>query len=158
MKNNLIDLIRSLKDAPKIISDYISMIPEKELNIKRGGDFWSIKEHLVHLDFVQDLLFERILKFNNEENPKIIPYFPKDEKNLLDIFNSIDEILNSYKNKRDKQIELIDQLKETDFEKEGTHDEYKKYNLEIILNHILFHDYWHMYRIEELWLTKDKYL
>ena len=34
----------------------------------------------------------------------------------------------------------------------------KKYNFEIVLNHILFHDYWHMYRIEELWLTKDEYL
>lgn len=158
MKKNLNGLIQTLKDTPKIISNYISMIPEKDLDSKRGDNFWTIKEHLVHLDFVQDILFERILKFKNEDYPQIIPYFPKDEKNLLNKFNSINDILNSYQNKRDKQVVLINGLKKSDFDKEGTHDEYKKYNLEIILNHILFHDYWHMYRIEELWLTKDQYL
>jgi len=24
--------------------------------------------------------------------------------------------------------------------------------------HILMHDHWHMYRMEELWLTRDAYL
>lgn len=158
MNKKLTVLIQTLKNTPKIISNYISLIPEKDLDIKRGDDFWTIKEHLVHLDFVQDILFDRILKFKNEEKPVIIPYFPENEKTQKNEFNSVKDILNSYQSKRNKQIELIQKFKDSDFIKSGTHDEYKKYNLEIILNHILFHDFWHVYRIEELWLTKDKYL
>ncbi|OHD12660.1 MAG: hypothetical protein A2086_09355 [Spirochaetes bacterium GWD1_27_9] len=158
MKQNITILIQSLKDSPKIISNYISMISEKDLNEKRKDNFWTIKEHLIHLDYVQDILFQRILKFKNEDNPKIVPYFPENDKIENNKFNSINEILNSYANKRKKQIDLINELKESDFNKEAFHDEFKKYNLEIILNHILYHDYWHMYRIEELWLTKDNYL
>ena len=55
-------------------------------------------------------------------------------------------------------MELLSQLDDLDLVKEAKHDEYKKYNIEIKLNHMLFHDYWHIYRIEELWLTKDEYL
>lgn len=151
-------LIQMLKNTPKVISDYILIIPENDLNIKRGENFWTIKEHLIHLDYVQDILFDRLLKFKNEEKPKITPYFPENDKIEKNKFNTINDVLNSYKSKRNKQIELINELKNSDIKKEANHDEYKKYNLEIILNHILFHDYWHMYRIEELWLTKDEYL
>lgn len=69
MKQNITILIQSLKDSPKIISNYISMISEKDLNEKRKDNFWTIKEHLIHLDYVQDILFQRILKFKNEDNP-----------------------------------------------------------------------------------------
>ena len=158
MKEYLKTLIQILKDTPEVISNYISLISKEEMEIKRGENFWTVKEHLIHLDYVQDILFNRILKFKNEEEPKVTPYFPENDKIEKDKFDNVDEILTSYKNKRDKQIKLINELSESDMKKEATHDEYKKYNFEIVLNHILFHDYWHMYRIEELWLTKDEYL
>ena len=158
MKENLETLIQILENTPEVISNYVSLISEDELNAKRGENFWTIEEHLVHLDYVQDILLERILKFKNEDEPKITPYFPEDDKIEKQKFNSIDEILISYKNKRDKQIKLINEIKDSAVNKKAFHDEYKKYNFEIVLNHILFHDYWHMYRIEELWLTKDQYL
>ena len=158
MKENLETLIQILENTPEVISNYVSLISEDELNAKRGENFWTIEEHLVHLDYVQDILLERILKFKNEDEPKITPYFPEDDKIEKQKFSSIGEILISYKNKRDKQIKLINEIKDSAVNKKAFHDEYKKYNFEIVLNHILFHDYWHMYRIEELWLTKDQYL
>jgi uncharacterized damage-inducible protein DinB len=158
MKEKFKILIETLKNTPQIISDYISDIPENESETKRRENFWSIKEHLAHLDYVQDILYERILKFKNEEFPKITPYFPEKDKIDREKFSSLKEILFSYKNKRERQIKLIYELEYADFAKKGEHGEYKKYNLEIILNHILFHDYWHMYRIEELRLAKDEYL
>ena len=158
MKEKLNTLITVLKNTPLIISNYILQIPENDLTIKRGTDFWTIKEHVIHLEYVQNILYDRILKFKNNEFPKITPYFPENDTIDSKKFNNINEIIDSYKSKRNKQIKLIDDLEENDLLKEAVHDEYKKYNIEIILNHIIFHDYYHMYRIEELWLTKDEYL
>lgn len=158
MKEKLNTLITVLKNTPLIISNYIQQIPENDLPIKKGADFWTIKKHLLHLEYVQNILHERILKFKNDQFPKITPYFPENDEIVENKFNNINEIIDSYKSKRNKQIKLIDVLDEKDFLKEAVHNEYKKYNIEIILNHIIFHDYWHMYRIEELWLTKDEYL
>ena len=45
-----------------------------------------------------------------------------------------------------------------DWEKTATHPEYEQYSLIILARHILMHDHWHMYRMEELWLTRDEYL
>ncbi len=133
-------------------------ILDSQLKGWKQDDFWTIKEHIIHLDYVQDIIFERIYKFKNEESPVITPYFPENNKIDNNKFNTINDILNSYKSKRNKQIELIKELKDSDINKEAKHDQYKKYNIELILNHLLFHDYWHMYRIEELWLTKDEHL
>jgi hypothetical protein len=44
------------------------------------------------------------------------------------------------------------------WQKTGIHPEYELYSLSILGRHILMHDFWHMYRIEELWLTRDAYL
>jgi hypothetical protein len=44
------------------------------------------------------------------------------------------------------------------WEKPGVHPEYDQYSLEILLRHILTHDGWHMYRMEEIWLAKDESL
>lgn len=158
MTKNINTLIETLKSSPEIISNYIALIPEEDLDIKRGKDFWTVREHVIHLEYTQDILIHRIDIFKNEEKPVIKPYFPENDKIDSNKFNTIKEVLNSFKSKRNRQIELISQLKDSDLKKEGMHDEYKRYNAEILLHHILFHDYWHIYRIEELWLTKDEYL
>jgi len=42
--------------------------------------------------------------------------------------------------------------------KETSRPEYENYSLFILVRHILMHNHWHMYRMEELWLTRDAYL
>ncbi|MDA1119365.1 MAG: hypothetical protein O2887_02525 [Bacteroidetes bacterium] len=42
--------------------------------------------------------------------------------------------------------------------KTAVHPEFNKYSHYILLRHAMMHDHFHMYRIEELWLTKDEYL
>ena len=44
------------------------------------------------------------------------------------------------------------------WQKTATHPEYAQYSFYILVRHILMHDHWHMYRMEELWLTRDEYL
>jgi hypothetical protein len=104
------------------------------------------------------MLYERILKFKNEDYPVIKPYFPENEGVEEENISSIESLIENFKSVRKNQIDILENLDAKDFNKSAVHDEYKKYNLEILMNHMLFHDYWHMYRIEELLLTKDEYL
>ena len=58
-------------------------------------------------------------------------------------------------------MRLLDLIREAPpdlWDKNATHPEYGIYTPEIMIRHIMIHDYLHMYRIEELWLTKPEYL
>jgi hypothetical protein len=52
-----------------------------------------------------------------------------------------------YRDWQRKQTEVLRGLTEMEFNKEVVHDEYIRYNMPILVNHIISHDYWHMYRI-----------
>ncbi len=148
-------LLNTFGDLPQIIEEYFKNIAEETLDIKRSENAWTIREHLYHIVSVQEMLYQRILKIENEERPVITPYFPEKDIAEASLFVSIEEAFSKYKAIREKQIVLIKHLSEQSFKKEAQHGEYVRYNIPIIINHMVFHEYWHMYRIEELWLTRD---
>lgn len=150
-------LLATFQGLPEIIETYYNNIPEEALDRKRSENAWTIREHLYHIAEVQEMLYSRILKIRDEENPVITPYYPENESELVSKFQSMQHAFEHYKAVREKQISLVGQLMEADYEKEAKHDQYIKYNITIVLNHMIFHEYWHMYRIEELWLTKDEF-
>ncbi len=150
-------LLQSLENSPLIIRDYVSQIPESDLDIKRGPDCWTLREHIVHLEYVQDIMYQRIETIKNEEKPVIRPYFPEQDRLDTSKTPDIDITLQSFIDKRNRQITLIHSLSEKDWLKEARHDEYRRYTIPLFLHHILWHDQWHMYRLEELWLTRDEF-
>lgn len=151
------NLLKTLKDLPGNVEVYISNIPSVFYDRKRNEDSWTIREHLYHIVSVQELLYERISKIRDQENPVIAPFFPENEPERASLYESIGDAFIRYKEVREKQAELINSLTEADFGKEAEHSEYIRYNIPMIINHMIFHEYWHMYRIEELWLEKDEY-
>ncbi|MDP4092861.1 MAG: DinB family protein [Bacillota bacterium] len=150
-------LLTSFRTVPEIIEDYFKNIPAEYLDKKRSEQAWTIREHLYHIVSVQEMLLKRINTIKEENTPVIKPYFPENEPDRQKLFDSIEEALDIYKNFRSKQIELINELSNAELDKEAHHNEYISYNIPIIINHMIFHEYWHMYRIEELWLTRDAY-
>lgn len=72
-------------------------------------------------------------------------------------YKSLDDAFIEYKVERKNQIDLFNNLTDVDFCNEASHGEYIRYNIPIIMNHMIYHEYWHMYRIEDIWLTKDEY-
>jgi hypothetical protein len=150
-------IILTLKNLPVLINDYLIQIPQKDIDIKRNKDTWTIREHFYHIVSVQQMLYERILKIRNDINPFIQPYFPTEEENIRNRFNSHDEAFTKYNEFRSKQISVVDQLTPEEFTRKAEHPQYKEYSMLILLNHMIFHEYWHMYRIEEIWLTKDEF-
>ncbi|MBJ6750056.1 DinB family protein [Geomonas anaerohicana] len=154
------DLLDSLKRTPSILSQLVESIPEQKLDLRRGNGFWTITEHVSHLAGVQPMLLQRIERFLKEEHPEFIPYLPGqgEEEPDTPVRLEMTEALQQFAGFRMKQLELLKGLDEKTWCRTGTHPEYEAYSLYILTRHILMHDHWHMYRMEELWLTRDAYL
>ncbi len=162
------DLIEGLKRIPGILSEFIKTIPDDKMNKRRGDDFWTIGEHLSHLAQVQPMLLERIQRFLDEEHPEFVPYIPGEDEEEADTPEVLaaSDALDQFARFRSDQLSLLVSLlvslpedaTESIWNREAIHPEYDRYSFHILVRHILMHDYWHMYRMEELWLTKDAYL
>ncbi|MBU5637254.1 DinB family protein [Geomonas sp. Red69] len=154
------DLLDSLKRAPTILSEFVDSIPRQKLDLRRGKGFWTVAEHVSHLAEVQPMLLQRIERFLKEEHPEFIPYLPGKGEEEPDTPARLEmaEALERFRTCRLQQLELLKGLDQETWCRTGTHPEYEAYSLYILVRHILMHDHWHMYRMEELWLARDAYL
>ena len=154
------DLMQGLESSVRILAEFVQSIPDDKMNLRRGGDFWTIAEHVSHLAQVQPMLLERLERFINEEHPEFKPYIPGKGEETSDFPPRMDmtSALDEFTAFRDKQVVILEKVDNIVWERTAAHPEYDKYSLYILTRHILMHDYWHMYRMEELWLTKDAYL
>lgn len=157
-------LLEALETSPVILSELLRSIPDQLLTARRGGGFWSIEEHAIHLAQVQPMLLDRLNRFIKEKQPEFTPFIPENEISDKEVNpNSTNEIdldtaLHAFGSLRRKQLDLLNTIAPHIWEKKAIHPEYTQYSFYILVRHILMHDHWHMYRIEELWLTRDEYL
>ncbi len=160
MMQDIPDLLEGLKRTPNILIEYVKAISENQLNVRRGEGFWTIAEHVSHLAEVQPMLLERFRRFVAEEHPEFVPFNPGktgDEPVAPACMGKTAALL-QFKEYREKQLLLLENIDAEIWQRSATHPEYDLYSLHILTRHVLMHDYWHMYRIEELWLAKDAYL
>jgi len=153
--NDIKLIIENLKNTPIVLNSFIESIPVDKYDVVKKDGFWSIKEHIVHLYETQPMLYERLKLFKNEDNPVIKPYIPSHRiiNDKIDI--NISELLIKFSEFRKKQLDLILTFDDKIWQKKAIHPEYESYGAYILLRHMMLHDYWHMYRIEELWLVKN---
>lgn len=152
-------LIRNLATTGDILTQFIATIPADRLYVQRRSGFWTIAEHVEHLAEVQPMLLERIQRFEADAEPEFIPFIPDEnetqtEIKTIDIVDAIQRFIRV----RNEQIDLLERIDAAAWDKSASHPEYKQYSLYILVRHIMMHDHWHMYRMEELWLTRDEYL
>lgn len=153
-------ILFSLSAAPTVAAQFLRSIPEPELEVRRTPGAWTIHQHISHLAHVQGMLLRRLERFKQEERPVITPYQPAIEgqsdpaEPLLGITEALDEL--SFR--RGRQIAVAESMPDEYWDREGEHPEYKRYSARILLRHILMHDYWHLYRVEELWLARDEHV
>jgi len=154
------DVLEGLKRSPGILSGFVHTIPENKLVVRRRDGFWTIAEHVNHLAQVQPMLLDRIKHFIAEAHPEFIPYIPGDEEEEPDTPERMEmsDALGQFTATRSDQLRVLADADETVWAREAKHPEYEQYTLHILARHLLMHDHWHMYRMEELWLTKDAYL
>jgi uncharacterized damage-inducible protein DinB len=153
------DLLDGLRRSGRNLLEFAKTIPAAKMNLSRGEGFWTIAEHVSHLAQVQTMLLERLQRFMNEDRPEFVPYIPgDDETETRPPYMEQNVALESFAHHRKEQITLLEKAEDTDWQKTATHPEYELYSLYIQVRHMLMHDHWHMYRMEELWLTRDAYL
>lgn len=154
------DLLEGLRRTPGILQEFVKTIPENKLDVRRGEGFWTIAEHVSHLAQVQPMLFDRFNRFMNEEHPVFVPFIPGNDEGESDApaCMAIAAALLQFEQYRKKQLLLLEKADENIWQRTADHPEYDRYSLYILTRHVLMHDHWHMYRMEELWLTKDAYL
>ena len=154
------DLLDGLRRAPGILAEFVKAIPERKLDLRRGVGFWTIAEHVGHLAQVQPMLHNRLKRFIEEDRPEFLPYLPgkDDDEPDTPVRPNISTALEQFEQYRSKQILLLEDAEENVWQKTARHPEYDHYSFYILTRHILMHDHWHMYRMEELWLAKDAYL
>ncbi|CAD7844287.1 MAG: hypothetical protein [Olavius algarvensis Delta 4 endosymbiont] len=153
-------LLDGLAQAVTILTEFVATIPADKLDVRRGDGFWTIKEHVSHLADVQPMLLERLQRFAAEASPEFVPFIPDDDDEADSGPPNMptDTALKQFADFRRQQLDLLKTTDERTWQKTATHPEYAQYAFYILVRHILMHDHWHMYRMEELWLTRDEFL
>ncbi len=151
---------RSLELAPDMLASFVSDIPQRQLRVVRRPGFWTIEDHVLHLAEVQPMMFERLEHFRDEEHPNFVPYLPAEIEEAAPAQRSqtVPDALKSFREWRGRILQLIDTFPPAVWERNGSHPEYFSYTAIGLLRHLAMHDHWHMYRMEELWLTRDEFL
>ena len=154
------NLLEALKRSPELLKGFIQAIPEDRLDLRRGDGFWTIGEHLTHLAEVQPMLLNRLERFMTEDHPVFVPYIPPggEDKSAKPPRMATASALDQFAHHREKQLVLLAGADGAVWKRTGTHPEFREYSLHILIRHALLHDFWHMYRMEELWLVKDAHL
>jgi hypothetical protein len=151
-------ILGALEGSITIFDNLLRSIPAEALDVKRGEGFWSLHEHAAHLADVQPMALERMRRILTEDVPEFVPFIPDQEEAEKPPLPPVEEIITRFKGGRKQQLEVLKNASPEDWKRTAVHPEYEQYGLFIFARHVLMHDHWHMYRMEELWLTRDGYL
>lgn len=156
---DITDLIEGLSKTPKIIKNLIDSIPNDILKKRRIPNKWTIHKHLSHLFQAEIMIEHRFREFQLKVEPKFSKYSPELNENYDD-WKEVDiyEQYNLFKKNRENTVTIVRSFNGLLWSRKTYHEEYKEYSAYILLRHVLMHDFFHMYRIEELWLIKDEFL
>jgi uncharacterized damage-inducible protein DinB len=158
--NDIADLLDGLRRGPNLLTAFVQSIPADRRDRRCGNGFWTIAEHVSHLAQVQPMLLGRLERFRDEEHPVFVPYIPgegEEEPDTPEVM-PMEGALAQFARYRMQQVDLLAELTPDAWRRTADHPEYRLYTPHILTRHILMHDHWHMYRMEELWLTRDAYL
>jgi uncharacterized damage-inducible protein DinB len=158
---DLTHILTGLRQSAPIFSALLAEIPTDMHKIRRIPGKWSIHEQACHLADVQPMLLQRMERFAKEDAFTIQPYLPGDtvsDEHLIGM--NLDAALEQFRLVRAAQLALIESIPtDSDYwRKTAIHPQYTQYTPLILLRHTLLHDHFHLYRIEELWLTEAGYL
>lgn len=145
----------TFRQLPAVAAEFMGSVPQSKLDIKRNETTWTIREHLYHMVNVQTMLQNRIILIRDKDHPVIEPYFPEEEDIRGNDYGDTEDALLMYAGYRKGQMQILETLAPRDWEKHALHGEYRDYTLAILIRHMVFHEYWHLHRMEEILYIKD---
>lgn len=154
------EMLTCLEKTPAILKELVGSVPKTpswRLKERQVEGKWSIHEHACHIVNSHHLMAERVKSFIENDAPSFKSYIPGKTTPPDELLNmDLDQKMAEFPGLRSKFIDLVRSAPAEAWEKSAEHEEYSEYTLYIMLRHLLMHDHVHMYRMEELWLTRDK--
>lgn len=154
--NDTAILISALETAPGVIIPLIREVPPQILKRRPSPAKWSAYEHACHLLQSDALFRERLDLILSSPAPYIRSTEPTPEEeagSLLEI--DLDKRLDAYVGERADLVITLKKLSPDDWQKKAEHEAFGHYSVWIMFRHLLNHEMFHAYRIEELLLKKD---
>ena len=149
-------IIEALERAPGIVIPLVRQAAPAILKRRPPSGKWSIHEHACHLAEVHPLFFRRLDVMVSQDNPAIKSYDPgRDDPPDALLRIDLDAALHRFRRDRSRLVERLRQLRPEDWTRAAQHDEYNSYSVFTMFRHVVLHDHFHGYRIEELLLRKD---
>ena len=144
-------LIENISKTPILLKELISELPKDRLTKELKKGKWSIHEHATHVAISDIYGFQKRLKqFSEEENPTIKPLSGADFDKAFFINLNLNDTLEQFFEHRKETIEMARSLPTELMTKSAYHPEYDIYTPYIMLRHLMMHDHYHMYAIEDL--------
>lgn len=150
------EIIEALERTPRIVIPLVRQADPAVLKRRPPSGKWSIHEHACHLAQVHPLFFQRLDLMLSEDNPAIRSYDPgRDDPRDALLRIDLESALRRFKDDRDRLVERLRHLRPQDWTRTAQHEEYNSYSVFTMFRHLVLHDFFHAYRIEELLLRKD---
>lgn len=150
-------VLTSLANAPGLIIPLVREIPIDLLKRRPKPSRWSAHEHACHLAEVHSLFFTRLDLMLSETHPRIRPYDADGEMASESALLQVDlaQALSRFESDRQKLVEKLGRLSESDWQRTADHPEYARYSIFLMFRHLALHDLLHAYRIEEILTKRD---
>ncbi len=152
-------IIDQLEKSPIILKGLLEGISADRIKERRIEDKWSIHEQVCHLVHAQDILMERFRRFYSERNPHIANHDPNSIKSD-DFYAQMnyEYSLTRFPEIRKDLVDLLRSYPDDYWDLMGSHDAFDPYGTKILLMHTLNVDFAHFFSIEQLGLTKEKFV
>src|SRR5262245_25546280 len=149
-------LIASLEAAPGIIIGLIREVPPQNLKRRPASNKWSAHEHACHISSGHEAFLARLELMLSDRFPKIKSMEPSPDEEAGSLLSvDLDEALDHYVRERALLVKRLKELSVEDWQRTAEHEAFSHYSVHIMFRHMLNHEMFHAYRIEELLLKKD---
>ena len=154
--SNTTTLIAVLENAPGIIIPLIREVPPQYLKRRPSPTKWSAYEHACHLSGTVEPFLARLDLMLSTQAPVIRSIINSPEVEAGALLNvDLDESLDRYVGERASLVKRLKELSVEDWQRTAVHEAFSHYSVWIMFRHLLNHEMFHAYRIEELLLKKD---
>ena len=123
-------LIEKYRQGSRVVSEALRGISERELDARPAPGKWSPREivhHLADSEMTSAIRFRRLIA---EEQPTIQGYDQDEFSRRLFYDRPIRASLDAFRAARETTAEILDQLTEAQWSREGTHSESGRYTVE----------------------------
>jgi uncharacterized damage-inducible protein DinB len=140
-----------LKIQHLVIHDLIKDLDDELINKYPAKDKWSIKDNIAHIAYYHLRFLSRMELIIKGKKKFFQRYNPDKDLDFIEWRKmSKEELLSKLEANRNKVIDYIQNLKEEDLEKTGTHQKFGEMNIVQFIEFFLLHEAHHIYTIFKL--------